>query len=406
MDYQTVGRDRLQWHLLPALVFLLLAMPAGAAGGQLTGFAAMEGRLFANSPLYDGQARNDLSVTLQLEYSEDWQNGWNFAATPFVRLDSEDNRRSHADLRELYLRRTGSDWDLTIGLARVFWGATEFVHLVDIINQTDQVEDIDGDEKLGQPMVQLSLTRQWGALDLFFLPYFRERTFAGQRGRLRPPVAIDTDDARYQSGRGRHHLDVAARISGSLGSADIGLSWFTGTGRQPLLQPAITAAGQPRLLPFYEQISQFGIDMQMMAAEWLWKFEGLRRSGKEDTFLAATGGLEYTLYGVGGTMMDVGVILEYAWDKRPRPDAIAADNDLMPGLRLAINDQASTTLLAGVGLDLAGGAGLLRIEGERRLGDRWKLFVDGTLFFASQANDPLHPLRQDDFIRLELRRYF
>ncbi|MDD7885073.1 hypothetical protein [Flavivirga sp. 57AJ16] len=35
---------------------------------------------------------------------------------------------------------------------------TESNHLVDIINQTDAVETFDGEEKLGQPMVQLS----WG----------------------------------------------------------------------------------------------------------------------------------------------------------------------------------------------------------------------------------------------------
>ena len=34
-------------------------------------------------------------------------------------------------------------------------------------NQTDGVEDIDSEDKLGQPMVNLTLERDWGALDLY-----------------------------------------------------------------------------------------------------------------------------------------------------------------------------------------------------------------------------------------------
>ncbi len=70
-----------------------------------------------------------------------------------------------------------------VGVRRVFWGVTEFQHLVDIINQSDSVEDIDNEDKLGQPMINLSLVKDWGIVDFFVLPYFRERTFAGAEGR-------------------------------------------------------------------------------------------------------------------------------------------------------------------------------------------------------------------------------
>ena len=68
----------------------------------------------------------------------------------------------------------------------MFWGVTELRHLVDIINQTDLVENLDGEQKLGQPMVQLTLLKDWGTLDFFAMPYFRERTFTGPDGRPRP----------------------------------------------------------------------------------------------------------------------------------------------------------------------------------------------------------------------------
>ena len=72
-------------------------------------------------------------------------------------------------------------------------------HRVDYINQTDGVEDVDGEDKLGQPMLNLGLQRDWGDLNFFYLPYFRERTFPGTKGRLRAPLVVDTDRARYEA---------------------------------------------------------------------------------------------------------------------------------------------------------------------------------------------------------------
>ena len=87
-------------------------------------------------------------------------------------------------------------WDLTAGFDKVFWGVMESSHLVDYINQTDAVEDVDGEDKLGQPMLHLGLQRDWGDLNFFYLPYFRERTFPGRHGRLRAFLVVDTDRAR------------------------------------------------------------------------------------------------------------------------------------------------------------------------------------------------------------------
>ena len=54
-----------------------------------------------------------------------------------------------------------------MGIDKVFWGVIESRHLVDYINQTDGVEDVDGEDKLGQPMINLGLQRDWGDLIFF-----------------------------------------------------------------------------------------------------------------------------------------------------------------------------------------------------------------------------------------------
>ena len=69
------------------------------------------------------------------------------------------------------------DREIKFGISKEFWGVTETSHRVDIINQTDFTEGFDGEEKLGQPMIKVSLEKQWGLLDFYALLGFRERNF-------------------------------------------------------------------------------------------------------------------------------------------------------------------------------------------------------------------------------------
>ena len=42
-------------------------------------------------------------------------------------------------------------------------------------------------------------------------------------------------------------------------------------------------------------LSGAGLEVQYTTGAWLWKFEGIRRSGQGTPYYAATGGVEYTL---------------------------------------------------------------------------------------------------------------
>ena len=59
-----------------------------------------------------------------------------FTFQPFIRIDQQDEERSHFDIRELAWLHVGNDWELRTGIRKVFWGVNESQHLVDIINQT------------------------------------------------------------------------------------------------------------------------------------------------------------------------------------------------------------------------------------------------------------------------------
>ncbi|MEJ2090444.1 MAG: hypothetical protein P8Y69_18715, partial [Gammaproteobacteria bacterium] len=110
----------------------------------------------------DGQSRFHPSVSIKADYYLAWNDErQSLTFAPFYRYDGEDDERTLFDIREGFWSLVGDDWDLHLGVKQVFWGVTEFNHLVDIINQNDLVENIDGEDKLGQPMAHLSLVRNW-----------------------------------------------------------------------------------------------------------------------------------------------------------------------------------------------------------------------------------------------------
>lgn len=372
---------------------------------EWSGYVASEGRWFFHDPLHQGQRDQEGSIAFQPEYYQEW-NERSLTLVPFVRLDSADTERSHVDIRELFVLWYPETFELGVGIRKIFWGVTESQHLVDTINQTDLVELPDGEEKLGQPMINLSVLRDWGTLDFFLLPYFRERSFPGVKGRLRGPLVVDTDQAKFESGAKHHHIDFAARYSQSLGDWDLGLSYFQGTGREPTLRSGTDTAGNPVLVPFYEQIGQTGLDLQRVIEAWLLKLEVIHRAGQGKSFEAWTGGFEYTFTRILESKADLGVIGEWLHDRRDENATTPFEDDIMLGIRLAINDISSTEILFGLIQDLNRASKVLNIEASRRFTDHWKIEVEGSIFSQQDPNDLLHAQRDDDFLQVTLFFYF
>ena len=389
----------LPW-IAAAAVFL-----SGQAGAQtsLTGSVSGELRYFPQSPAFSGQSDEELqfSTSVEARFVYDFDTGRDrIVVSPFLRFGSDD--RDHVDLREAFWLHQGDGWSVTVGIDKVFWGVTESRHLVDIINQDDALEDIDGEDKLGQPMVGLSFYGDYGTFSLYVLPWFREREFLNSGSRLGGPLPIGTA-ATYDSPDGQSHIDYALRWSHSIGSVDIGLSYFNGTSREPRIIPTGLT-----LVPNYDQISQAGLDLQLTTGDWLWKLETIRRNGHGPDFWAATGGFEWTIPGIAGTGADLGLIAEYSYDGRDPVLAPATiyDDDLFLGARLALNDIGDTSFLAGALMDRDTDARVFLIEGQRRLGDEWLLSLEGRFFAGAVVPDPIFAIQNDDFLSISLKRSF
>ena len=81
-------------------------------------------------------------------------------------------------------------------------------------------------------------------------------------------------------------------------------------------------------------------------------------------------------------------------------------NDVMLGMRLALNDVQSTELLAGVVSDMDNNSRFYLLEASRRLGDNWKLTLESYIYSNISRADVAYGFRQEDFIQLELAWYF
>lgn len=374
---------------------------------SISGHLVLEYRYFPDSPLVSEQADQGLSFAILPEFYKKFENiNTSFTFAPFARVDRYDKERSHNDIRELMVHTIRPSWELRTGIGKVFWGVTESQHLVDVINQTDAVEATDGEEKLGQPMVNLTLKRPWGSTDLFVLPYFRERTFPGTRGRPRSVPRVDTSLTQYESSRKEKHVDWAARWSRSIKQWDIGLSHFSGTSRDPRFTLGVNASGEPVLAPYYDQINQTGIDVQATFGSWLWKLEAIQRRGQLTPYHAVTAGFEYSRPGIFKTRYDAGFLMEFLYDSRQDPRTAPFERDVLLGTRLGFNDTASSELLAGVIVDTNQSERFYFVEFSRRLGRSYKIALEGRSSSGLQSTSPLYSQRFDDHIQLELYFYF
>ncbi len=395
---------RLVWM---AAAWLLWAGTTWAGDLRMSGFVAAELRGFIEDPQFREQfdgAQPSLILNPEFRYRVD-EGVHRFSLIPFLRLDARDDERTHFDLREAYWLYIGDDWELLAGLNRVFWGVTESRHLVNVINQIDAVEDIDQEDFLGQPMVNLSTQREWGWLSLYVLPGFRERTFPGREGRLRTEPPVDEDAAVFEGDLEEWHVDYAGRYSHFIGDWDLGLAYFYGTAREPRLVPSGDGS---RLIPHYDLIHQIGLDVQYTKEAWLWKLEGIVRGGQGHAFAATAGGFEYTLYQIFESDADLGLLVEYLYDGRDEVEAPVTpfDDDMFLGARLALNDVQGTQALVGAIIDRKDLSAVPSIEAERRIGENWKIELESRLFVNIDDANPLSSFRDDSFISLRLSRFF
>ena len=399
------------------LTVLVLSSPYPAfcdSEFTLEGNIKLEVRVFPDSQNTDDYGRDrlteNLSFSPRVSYKAD---GYNLSVKPYLSVDSVDSERSNIDLSELYVEFLRSGSELKLGIDTTFWGVTESRNLVDIVNQSNLAAEIDGDTKLGQPLVYWEKYSDQGNLQIHWLPYFRERIYPESRERLSIPFL--SKSTLYESGAEEHHQDFALRWKQSYSAIEVALSYFNGTSREPRL---VYFATDNSLHQAYDTISQVGFEFQWLYQQTTFKAEAIYREGhrnnveadftsKQPGFGAVTAGLEYNIYAVFATRADLGLIVELNRDLRPNTaPATLYDKDIYLGARLTANNFASTTALAGFTLDYDDGSTLFTAELSHRLNNNLRLSAD--IFWIIDASDELllATIEHDSYISLAMSWYF
>lgn len=388
-------------------LFFLFFSTTLYAESEFFGDIKLESRFFYK----DGRVNDDQqhfyeSIAAVPSFVYDWNEGQDvFTAKVFGRYNSIDQNRSHYDMRQFDWVKSLEEWEIRLGVSKVFWGVTESVHLVDIINQTDLVENFDGEQKLGQPMLNIAWVKGFGIFSAYVLPYFRERTFPGDKGRLLFGIPF-SENAEYESSQRERHIDYAARWSHSIDIFDIGLSYFRGTSRDPRFV-VVSEHGRSVFLPSYDQIYQWGLDLQVTKGAWLIKWESIYRDWNPDAYFAFAGGFEYTFSNIQESGMDLGLLMEYLRDTRNEQALTPFENDLFTGARLAMNDENDLQVLGGVIWSMRHPSKFLNLELSRLIGQNFKVTVESRAFLDVKESDAfVSPFKDESYTQFELMYSF
>jgi hypothetical protein len=242
------------------------------------------------------------------------------------------------------------------------------------------------------------------------LPYFRDRTFQGLRGRPRFAVPIDTDNPVFATKLERWQPSGAARFTLNLGDFDFAAGLFSGLSREPRFVAELTG-GQALIAPAYDLMHQGSVDASWTFGALVLKAEGFMRLWG-DTLRAFGGGgagADYTFFKVIGEG-DLSIAAEFLFDTRhvedgrpPPPTFFEHDGFL--GVRIAANDTANTEVLAGAIVDVVDYSTFGRAGISRRFGDHWRVSADVNVFFGPHGKLESSFLK-DDYAHARIAYFF
>ena len=131
-----------------------------------------------------------------------------------------------------------------------------------------------------------------------------------------------------------------------------------------------------------------------------------RQADEIEDHFSLVGGFEYSFFDIRESGADLGIVSEWLFDDRDDDISQPFQNDLLLGLRLALNDEQSLEGLLGVIADLDGGGQIISLEGSRRFGDNIKASLLMRLWENADDDPILSLFSNEDFIQLDIALFF
>ena len=355
--------------LMPAVFVCLAALNAPVAAGthvEQRGEATFETSWYPRSAAFDGQENSFFHVEVQPELSV-FDDTTEWILQP--RISGGTAGVGVADFREAYVASRIGEIDVLVGNTILFWGKVESYNPADVVNSHNYSRGLMRSEKLGAPIVRVSLPIGSGQLDLLAIDFVKN-IYPSQSLREHVGTRIGKQ-VSFSGGASESDIGHAARLSTYYGDVDLGLSLFRGISNAPRLVP------QPNgiLQPDYSRITQLALDIQYLRGDTAFKGELIHRKGQYDrlgafkNYRAGVLGLEHSLYDFASSGGDLVLLTEYAFDSRNSLSHSGFQNDLTIGVRWLKNDINDTEALALLTQDLDYKSQLLTVRMDRRIND-------------------------------------
>jgi hypothetical protein len=397
-------------HACGALLSVLLVAPSADAD-LLSGYVAEDARAFPLAPQFPAQSQYRVQPTFIADAKlalEGIGEPIRCYFEPYVRYDGVDRNRTIFDPQAGKCGARGRKWSVSIGYDVEFWGVLEFVNPANVLNQRDITEDIVTKRRLGRPMAKATFDTGIGHFSLYGMTGFTPMTFPSEKGRLRPVVVIDNSATTYESPHGRWVPEAAFRYSNTVGAVMVGASYYFGYTNEPSFALALDrTTGVPFVAPSYSLVHQGGAELQATLGGLVLKSEGVVRhgTGGGDSTYAVGAGVEYDVGALLESGQNISILCEYDYDTRQRDLVLPFTNDLLGGVRLALNDVRSTEFVVWSNLAFPDArTEIVAADASARVLEGLKATIAyrGVL----SARGPFADVSKDSYVSLRLSSYF
>ncbi len=383
--------------MIKKLLVIGLISSSLCAEVEYMGNVSLEMRSFT----HDLSNKRDHSVALRLEteLKQEFDNAQVVAKIKAI-YDKDDNSRRYLDFNDLYYMHSFENSDILIGRSTVFWGALEFYNITDVFNTKDLLDDpFDYNSKLGSWNITQTTYLEDSEISImvklhesnqkmqdaesvnYFLPLAYNDKLSSEEGEFRPTIFL-----KY-SGYGE---DV---------QIDYSIIYQNGYDSQRYLRVKDNKFQQNAYI--VNKLLGFAT---LIDGDTIYKVEATYADSKSrqiDNYAQLGVGVEHTLYGFSN-QRDMGLLVEYYRHESDQKSQSFFTNDLVLGLRVSMNDAASSSILAGLNIDLDNHEKIFIVKYDTRVYESYKLAL--SYQHMSPEEDSL--FQKLDLVKLEFGYYF
>jgi len=421
----------LQIKFLFCLVSLIWLAHFSKAEVHSKGEVALETRVFEN----DGNPQSidnafALKARLEASYKHKISNKKLKEKLRLLgRVDRQDSERRHFIVEEAWVDIKGYPLRIRAGSQMLNWTATEAFHPADIINSRNLDSNIENQEKIGEPMISMTLKFEGGNLTAYYMPIYITpiNTSPSSRLSIFDPgtqtdrlvrIGIDGEEDKDEFGH-----QWALKYSRTIDQTDFSLYGVEHLDRH---QPtAVIDPSNLKVVPIYQYVVQFGTTVTHIVDSVILKMEYAHRiypSPKNKTyFLQSIEKKDFSQLALG---------LEYGWSnknftettllieaqtilglrKTKRASTSFFQRDMLLGLRHAFNDDMGKELFFSIIFDIERSKEyLFNLSYSQRLSDTISIKTGARIIYApsdTTTQRGLQLIDKSDQLFINLIRYF